>query len=183
MPPASSSSSSAPDYIKVHGVPGLYRHTRSGMYLGLKKVEGKRKERSLKTTDRKIAERRLKAWFDELGKVDTSVKKTTLEELFAKLPQVEAREKDGVAYAVLKSEHSKEVPEIDLDVGGKAFRLSKRATIYQQDDDGRPALSITGQNSFTDNTWIVGALFLQDFVTVFDWEHKRVGFVPTHEYH
>ena len=55
------------------------------MYLGLKKVEGNRKERSLKTTDRKIAERRLKAWIDDLGKVDTSVEKTTLEELFAKL--------------------------------------------------------------------------------------------------
>ncbi|MBB5036143.1 hypothetical protein [Prosthecobacter dejongeii] len=91
MPPAShSSSAAAPDYVKVHGVPGLYRHTRSGVYLGLKKVEGKRKERSLKTTDRKIAERRLKAWIDELGKVDTSVEKTTLEELFAKLLAVSA---------------------------------------------------------------------------------------------
>lgn len=91
MPPAShSSSTAAPDYVKVHGVPGLYRNIRSGVYLGLKNVEGKRKERSLKTTDRKIAERRLKAWIDELGKVDTSVEKTTLEELFAKLLAVSA---------------------------------------------------------------------------------------------
>lgn len=60
------------------------------MYLGLKKVEGKRKEHSLKTTDRKIAERRLKAWIDELGKVDTYLEKTTLEELFAKLLAVSA---------------------------------------------------------------------------------------------
>lgn len=104
-------------------------------------------------------------------------------ELFAKLPQVEAREKDGVAYAVLKDKNAHELPEIDFEVDGQKFRLSKRATIYQEDDDGRPALSITGQNSFTDNTWIVGALLLQDFVTVFDWDHKRVGFVPTHENH
>jgi hypothetical protein len=86
MPPASSSSSApAPAFIKVPGIPGLCRNTRSGMYLGLKKVEGKRKERSLKTTDRKIAERRLKAWIDELGRVDTSVEKTTLEDFFKRL--------------------------------------------------------------------------------------------------
>ncbi|TDU81615.1 hypothetical protein EI77_00925 [Prosthecobacter fusiformis] len=91
MPPASSSSSApAPDFIKVPGIAGLYRNTRSGMYLGIKKVEGKRKERSLKTTDRKIAERRLKAWIDELGRVDTSVEKTTLEDLFKRLLAVDA---------------------------------------------------------------------------------------------
>ena len=90
MSPASSSSSApAPDFIKVPGIPGLYRNARSGVYLGIKRVQGKRKERSLKTNDRKIAERRLKAWIDELGRVDTSVEKTTLEDLFKRLLAVD----------------------------------------------------------------------------------------------
>lgn len=62
-------------------MPGLYRNTRTGMYYGCKKVAGRRKERSLGTTDRKIAERRLKEWIANLGKVDTAVEKITLKEL------------------------------------------------------------------------------------------------------
>ncbi|WP_348212491.1 tyrosine-type recombinase/integrase [Luteolibacter sp.] len=62
-------------------VPGLYRNTRTGMYYGCKKVDGRRKERSLATADRKIAERRLKEWIANLGKVDSAVEKTTLKQL------------------------------------------------------------------------------------------------------
>jgi phage/plasmid-associated DNA primase len=61
----------APDksaYIKVPNVQGLYRHATTGRYYGCKKVDGRRKERSLGTTDRKIAERRLKEWISNLGK-------------------------------------------------------------------------------------------------------------------
>lgn len=91
MPPASGlSSSPTSEFLKVSGVPGLYRNSRSGVYLGVKTVQGKRKERSLKTNDRKIAERRLKAWIDELGRVDTSVEKTTLDDLFKRLLAVDA---------------------------------------------------------------------------------------------
>ncbi|MCW0220761.1 MAG: hypothetical protein OJI67_20705 [Prosthecobacter sp.] len=90
MPPASNSPSApAPNFIKVPGILGLYRKTRSGVHQGIKRVQGKRKERSLKTNDRKIAERRLKAWIDELGRVDTSVEKTTLEDLFKRLLAVD----------------------------------------------------------------------------------------------
>ncbi|MBB5036174.1 tyrosine-type recombinase/integrase [Prosthecobacter dejongeii] len=84
------SPSPAPEFLKVPGIPGLYRNARSGLYLGVKRVQGKRKERSLKTNDRKIAERRLKAWIDELGRVDSSVEKTTLEDLFKRLLAVDA---------------------------------------------------------------------------------------------
>ena len=91
MPSVSSSShSSTSEFLKVPGIPGLYRNTKSGIYLGVKKVQGKRKERSLKTTDRKIAERRFKAWIEELGRVDKEVEKTTLEDLFARLLAVSA---------------------------------------------------------------------------------------------
>ena len=49
----------APTYLKVANFPGLYRHTRSGRYYACKKLGGIRRERSLGTCDRKIAERRL----------------------------------------------------------------------------------------------------------------------------
>lgn len=44
-------------------------------------MHGKRKERSLDTADRKIAERRYKEWMANLEKVDTEVEKTTLGQL------------------------------------------------------------------------------------------------------
>lgn len=65
-------------YIKVPGCVGLYRHTKSGRYYGVKKVHGRRRERSLETNDRKIAERRLKEWIDDLLRVDSEAEKTTL---------------------------------------------------------------------------------------------------------
>lgn len=69
------------EYVKVPNVMGLYRHIKSGRYHGCKNVAGKRKEKSLGTTDRKIAERRLKEWIANLGKVDVEVEKMTLSEL------------------------------------------------------------------------------------------------------
>lgn len=80
-PPVSPKSAKSSEYAKVPNVPGLYRNTRNGTYYGCKKVDGRRKERSLGTTDRKIAERRLKEWIANLGKVDTAVEKTTLKQL------------------------------------------------------------------------------------------------------
>lgn len=80
----------ASEYVKIPHVVGLYRNTRSGTYYGEKKIKGKRKEKSLATTDRKIAERRLKEWIEALGRVDSGVEKTTLEELFIRLMAVDA---------------------------------------------------------------------------------------------
>lgn len=68
-------------YSKVGVVPGLYRHTISGRYYGAKKVHGKRKERSLGTTDRRIAERRLREWVRNLQVVRQEMERTTLREL------------------------------------------------------------------------------------------------------
>jgi integrase len=71
----------AATYLKVANFPGLYRHSRSGRYYGCKKLGGKRREHSLKTCDRKIAERRLKEWMGNLDRVDAEVEKTTLGQL------------------------------------------------------------------------------------------------------
>ena len=72
-------STDAPTYVKVANFPGLYRHSRSGRYYACKKLHGIRRERSLETCDRKIAERRLKEWVGNLEKVDAEVEKTTLD--------------------------------------------------------------------------------------------------------
>ena len=45
---------------KIPNVPCLYRHRINGTYYGIKKLQGKEKDHSLDTTDRKLAERRLK---------------------------------------------------------------------------------------------------------------------------
>lgn len=83
------------EYAKVPNVVGLYRNTRTGRYFGCKKVDGKRKERSLGTTDRKIAERRLKEWIANLGKVDTEVEKTTLKQLHVRFIAISQGKSDS----------------------------------------------------------------------------------------
>ena len=60
--------------MKVLQVPCLYRHLLNRGYYGIKKRGGKRKEHSLKTTDRSLAERRLKTWLNSLSKVDYGMK-------------------------------------------------------------------------------------------------------------
>ena len=69
---------------KIPNFPGLYRHTINGTYYGVKKIAGKRKEHSLDTEDRKIAERRFKEWVSNLDKVDAEAEKTTLAQLLDK---------------------------------------------------------------------------------------------------
>jgi integrase len=51
-------------------------------------LAGKRKEHSLDTTDRKIAERKLRAWISDLAKIDTEAEKTTLAQLLEKFTSV-----------------------------------------------------------------------------------------------
>jgi integrase len=74
--------------VKVAQVSCLYRHSLSGTYYGIKKVRGKRKEHSLTTSDRKLAERRLKTWIADLGKVNRDVERLTLREMLERLQKV-----------------------------------------------------------------------------------------------
>lgn len=83
------------EYVKIPNVPCLYRNTRTGAYYAEKKVKGKRKEKSLDTTDRKIAERRLKEWIANLDKVDVEVEKTTLRHLFQSFLRVNQGKSDS----------------------------------------------------------------------------------------
>ena len=69
------------EWMKVPNIPGLYRNTVSGRYYGFKKIRGRRRERSLRTTDRKIAERRHREWITNLQRVDRECERMTLREL------------------------------------------------------------------------------------------------------
>ncbi len=69
---------------KIPNVPNLYRHKLNGTYYGIRKLGDKRKEHSLQTTDRKIAERKLAEWIKNLGKLDPEVENTTLDQLLDK---------------------------------------------------------------------------------------------------
>jgi len=76
--------------VKVAQVACLYRHSLNLGYYGMKKLDGKRKEKALGTTDRKLAERRLKTWLENLRKVDSAVEHLTLQELVEKLQKAQA---------------------------------------------------------------------------------------------
>jgi hypothetical protein len=69
---------------KIPNFPCLYRHSVNGTYYGIKKVLGKKKSHSLDTADRKIAERRLKDWLEDLDKIDAQATKTTFAALLDK---------------------------------------------------------------------------------------------------
>jgi len=59
----------------------LYRYSSNGVYYARIKHEGKEIRRSLKTTDRKLANRKLRDLKDEHGQIDHSQGKLTLREL------------------------------------------------------------------------------------------------------
>ena len=69
---------------KIANFQNLYRHPLNDTYYGIAKLGGKRKEHSLATTDRKIAERKLAAWIKSLAKIDSEQEKTTLAQLIEK---------------------------------------------------------------------------------------------------
>jgi site-specific recombinase XerD len=69
---------------KIPTVQCLYRHKLNSSYYGIKKVSGKRKEHSLQTTDRKIAERKLAEWVKGLDRIDSTAEKTSLAQLLEK---------------------------------------------------------------------------------------------------
>ncbi len=73
---------------KIPNYPGLYRHKINRSYYGIKKFKGKRKEHSLETSDRKVAERKLTAWIAGLDKVDSDAEKTTLSQLLEKFQTI-----------------------------------------------------------------------------------------------
>jgi len=63
---------------KIPGFPCLYRHEVNETYYGITKVLGNRKEHSLGTSDRKLAERNLKAWLQDLEAIEPAKARKTI---------------------------------------------------------------------------------------------------------
>lgn len=98
--PTQTQTPSKATFIKIPNVIGLYRHVASGRYYGVKKVKNKRKERSLGTTDRKIAERRMAEWLASLERVDTEVEKTTFNELAKSYLAINTGKSESTQYII-----------------------------------------------------------------------------------
>lgn len=79
------------------GALNLYRHRVSGLYHGFHKVAGKRRCLSLKTADRKTAERKLGEWLRDLGEVDASNPDATLAMLLENFQAVRAAKSKSTA--------------------------------------------------------------------------------------
>ena len=91
---------------KIPNYPCLYRHSVNQTYYGIKKIGGKRKEQSLQTDDRKIAERKLKAWIADLDRIDSEAEKTTLAQLLEKFANGRAGMSDstnGTEQGIIKN--------------------------------------------------------------------------------
>ena len=98
--------SSQKEYVKVANAPGLYRHVKTGRYLGVKKINGRHREHSLGTSDRKIAERRYQEWVANLTKIDSEVERTTLDQLvkrFVETGRGMAKNTQVTTNAIIKS--------------------------------------------------------------------------------
>jgi integrase len=88
--------------VKIPNVPCLYRHSVNGRYYAVKKVNGKIKNHSLDTGDRRTAERQLRQWLKDLDKVDVQAAKSTLSELLEKFVQT----RKGYSTKTQKTEES-----------------------------------------------------------------------------
>lgn len=70
--------------LKIANCPCLYRHKSNDTYYAIKKLGRKQKTHSLNTSDRIIAQRRLKEWLANLDKIDSEAEKTTVTQLLDK---------------------------------------------------------------------------------------------------
>lgn len=61
--------------------PNLYRHPKSEVYYGRKKVDRRPQLHCLETADRQTADRKLTEWLSDIRRVNPTVSRSTLEEL------------------------------------------------------------------------------------------------------
>jgi len=117
---------------KIPNVPCLYRHSVNGTYYGIKKIAGKRKEHSLETDDRKIADRKLKAWISNLDKIDSEAEKTTFAELLKRFQLTRKPTFSNLAIGtnyVLQTSTNLAVGFTDY---GSAFTATNNSMVYPQ---------------------------------------------------
>lgn len=121
---------------KIPNVPGLYRHRDRGTYYAIKKVLGKRKEHSLGTTDRKLAERRMKEWIRTLEKIDSAMEHTTLKQLLQKFEKAnlgKASKTQATNTSIIKQLRSNWGYDLNMRVGDiRASHLNEWLANHEQ---------------------------------------------------
>jgi hypothetical protein len=106
-------------WVKVPNIPGLYRNVIPGRYYRVKKIRGGRRERSLRTTDRKIAERRHREWISNLQRVDRECERITLRELlerFVVVNQGRSVKTQGTNHSIIRKMMKTWPGGIDIEV-------------------------------------------------------------------
>ena len=78
----------------------LYRYSSNGTYYARMDVKGKEVRRSLKTKDRDLAKRRLRAMKDDIEKLDVSAARTTLEQWMQTFEGLYGGKAQGTLYKV-----------------------------------------------------------------------------------
>ena len=123
--PAQISAQQPPVYEKIPNVVGLYKHTKSGRYLGAVKLCRKRREVSLRTKDRKIAERRLRDWIGNLRHIEPEKERTTLRELVDTFMAVNAGKSASTqTHHATFSKRLRQTWRLGMDVEVRAIRPS-----------------------------------------------------------
>ncbi|KAL6420007.1 hypothetical protein ACFW04_004342 [Cataglyphis niger] len=72
----------------------------------------------------------------------------------------------------------KNLPAINVNVGGKSLKLTSTDYIIQDEEDG-VATCISGFQGSDSSLWILGDVFIGPYYTVFDLGNNRVGFAPS----
>ena len=100
---------------------GLFicRNSLSCRYYGVKKIRGRRRECSLPTTDRKIAERRHREWITNLQRVDSECERITLRgmlERFVAVNQGRSVKTQGTNHCIIQKMMKTWPDGIDIEV-------------------------------------------------------------------
>ncbi|XP_050450399.1 uncharacterized protein LOC126850953 [Cataglyphis hispanica] len=72
----------------------------------------------------------------------------------------------------------KDLPVININIGGKSFELTPHDYTIQDEEDG-DATCISGFQESESPLWILGDVFLGPYYTVFDLGNNQVGFAPS----
>jgi Eukaryotic aspartyl protease len=103
-----------------------------------------------------------------------------VKEFYAQIPGAEdARFNIGKGFYTFPC--SATIPPISFNIGGKDLPMSPSTLIFGPVTEGSTTCvgSIVGNLAFGDfgnDFWVIGTSFMRNYYTIFDYDHKRVGF-------